>query len=416
MNRIEINELRQNRAAIFNQATSILDAAGNNPLNAEQREKWEKHMADIDAMGERVKAEERRLQLEAELTDTVREPQRPEVRTEAKPAYETRAARMAAPEYREAFNAWLRSPEGVAGISPEHRSMLNEYRAQSIATNSAGGFLVPTGFRANLVEALKAFGGVRGESGATVLTTDSGNALPIPTANDTTQTGELVAENTAVTPQDIAFNNVTLNAYKYSSKSVLISFELLQDSAINLESYVNGALATRLARIHNTHFTTGTGSSQPQGVVTAASAGKTAASATAITYSEVLDLIHSVDRAHRKGGKFMFNDAVLKAIKQLADSQGRPLWMPSVREGDQDMFLGYPYVINQDMATIATGNKTMLFGDFQYYTIRDVMDVTLYRIVDKYIEQGSVGFLAYMRSDAKLVNPGSNPIKYLVQA
>lgn len=423
MNRLEINALRTKRAAAFDQAKAILAAAGDNKLTSEQREAYEKIEKDIDDWKVTIDIHERALARDAEMAQSVSEPVRAEVRApEAKPAYQSRSQRIASDEYRSAFGSYLRL--GMADMSDEQRSLIranfvreeNEERAQSVGTTSAGGYLVPTGFRADLMEALKAFGGVRGESGATVLTTDSGNALPIPTVNETSIVGELVAENTAVSAQDITFSNVTLNAYKYSSKSVLVSFELLNDSAIPLESYINGALATRLARIQNTHFTTGTGSGQPQGVVTAASAGKTAASATAVTYLEILDLIHSVDRAHRTKGKFMFNDAVLKALKQLQDSQGRPLWLPGVAAGEQDMFLGFPYVINQDMATISTGAKTMLFGDFSYYTIRDVMDVTLYRIVDKYIEQGSVGFLAYMRSDAKLVNPGSNPIKYLVQA
>lgn len=417
MNRIEINTLRQQRAALAQQARTILDEAGSNPLSSEQREKWDKVMADVDGMKVRIDAEERQLSLDSSLEGSIREPNKPEVRNEPQVA-ETRDARLANEEYKAAFREYLAG--GFEGLAPEQRRLIAdlrnpELRAQGVASAGIGGATVPTGFRNQLMEAMKAFGGVR-TAGATVLSTDAGNTLPIPTVNETAQTGELVAENTAVTAQDATFSSVSLLAYKYSSKTILVSFELLQDSAIDITGYIAEALGTRLGRIQNTHFTTGTGSSQPQGVVTGSTSGKTAASATAITYLELIDLMHSVDPAHRGNAKFMMNDLTLAAIKKLQDTTGRPLWLPGVAVGEPDTLLGKPYVINQDMATIATAAKTVLFGDFKYYHVRDVMDVQLFRITDKYIEQGSVGFLAYLRSDGKMVNPGSNPIKYLVQA
>jgi HK97 family phage major capsid protein len=407
MNRNEVIELRQKRAALAEQARTILNEAKDGVLTAEQRQKFDAIHTDIEALGGRIQAEERQHDLEISLENSVREPHKPEVRDQKQGRTVDRE------EYNAEFRNWIVG--GLEAVKPENRSMFTEVRAQSVASNGGGGYTVPTGFRATLMEAMKAFGGVR-TSGATIITTDAGNSLPIPTVDETSQTGELVAENTAVTAQDATFSSVTLGAYKFSSKSILVSFELLSDSAIDVEAFVANALATRLARALNTYGTTGTGSSQPQGVVTAATAGKTAASATAITYLELIDLIHAVDPAHRPNAKFMFKDGVLKALKQLQDSQGRPLWLPGVAVKEPDTIVGYPYVINQDMAAMTTGQKTVLFGDFKYFHIRDVWAVELYRIVDKYIEQGSVGFLAYYRGDQKMVNPGSNPLKYLIQA
>jgi HK97 family phage major capsid protein len=411
MNRTEVLELRNKRAALAEQARQILADAKDGALNEEQRTAFDKIHADINALGQRVEAEERQAELEASLNLSIREPQRPDVRDARVP--ESRGDVLAGDQYRDAFRAWVTEP--VAGITTEQRSMIHQFRAQGVASAGIGGATVPAGFRAQLMEAMKAFGGIR-TSRATILNTEAGNDLPIPTVNETSQTGELIAENTAVTAQDATFSSVTMKAYKYSSKTILVGFELMQDTGIDLTGYIARALGTRLGRITNTHFTTGDNSSKPQGVVSASTAGKTAAAAAAITYLELIDLIHSVDPAHRANAQFMFNDATLVLFKKLVDSEGRPLWLPGVAVGEPDRILGYQYIINQDMASPATTAKTVLFGDFSYYHVRDVMDVTLYRIADKYIEQGSVGFLAYMRTDGRLVNPGSNPIKHLVQA
>ena len=101
-----------------------------------------------------------------------------------------------------------------------------------------------------------------------------------------------------------------MGAFKYSSKSIAIPFELTQDSGIDLESYILKHLAQRLARVQNKHFTVGTGTGQPEGVFTAAGVGKIGASATKVAFSELNHLVHSVDPAYREGGKcsFMFND------------------------------------------------------------------------------------------------------------
>jgi predicted phage gp36 major capsid-like protein len=138
---------------------------------------------------------------------------------------------------------------------------------------------------------------------------------------------------------DVSFGVKTLTVYKYSSKVVAVPFELLQDSNVDIEAFVVKRLATRLGRITNTHFTTGTGSSQPNGVVTAATTGYTAANSTsqvtAITYDSLVDLQHSVDPAYRetRACKWMMNDASLKVLRKMKDGSGRPIFVPGYEVG-----------------------------------------------------------------------------------
>lgn len=286
-----------------------------------------------------------------------------------------------------------------------------EARAQSVGTNSAGGYVVPQGFINQLEESLLSFGGMR--EVATVLRTDGGNALPIPTVNDSGNSGAILAENAQVAEQDVTFSQVTLNAYKYSSKLVRVSAELLQDSAIDLESFIGTALGTRIARILNTHFTTGDNSSKPQGVVNAGT-GVTAASASAITFAELLDLQHSVDPSYRANAKFMLHDSTLKAIRKLVDDQNRPIFQADITGASPGTLLGMPIVINQDVATIATGAKVIVCGDFSKYLIRDVTDFTLLRLEERYADYHQVGFVGFSRHDGRILDAGTDPLKVLV--
>lgn len=279
----------------------------------------------------------------------------------------------------------------------------------STTTGSEGGYSVQTEIASRLIDALKAYGGMRQE--ATVLRTAMGNDMSFPTSDGTAEVGELIAQNTTATAADPTFGTVSVITYKFSSKIVAVPFELLQDSEIDVAAFVEGRLATRLARITNQYFTTGSGVSQPRGVVTGATAGKTGANGqtTSVIFDDLVDLVHAVDPAYRVSRCcFMMNDASLKVIRKLKDSQNRPIFLPGY-EGlggaMGDSVLGYPVCINQDVATMAANAKSILFGDFSQYVIRDVMAPTLFRFEDSaYAKLGQVGFLMWHRAGGNLLD------------
>jgi HK97 family phage major capsid protein len=267
---------------------------------------------------------------------------------------------------------------------------------------------------------LLSFGGMR--QAATVIRTETGADLPWPTFNDTANKGRRIGENSVHTNTDMSFGQVVFGAYKYSSDYVLVSWEFLQDSTLNVAEVIGKALGERIGRITNDEFTTGTGSSQPNGLVTAAGTGVTATALTATTtYSFLMDLVHSVDPSYRVGGRFMLSDAALKMVRKVlipqysGDTAGAPLWQPSLQAGVPDQLLGYGYVINQSMATPATAEKTIAFGDLSKYQIRDVRDITLVRADERFVEYGQVAFLAWSRHDGDLLDAGTDPIKLHVQ-
>lgn len=294
-----------------------------------------------------------------------------------------------------------------ARVTPEIRA------AMSTTTGSEGGFTVATEYYRQLTEALKSYGGIR--SVANIMPTGTGAQMNFPTADATTEEGEIVGQNVAVSNLETAFANLTLDVYKYSSKSIALPFELIQDSMFDLDAYIRNLLATRLGRITAKHFTTGTGSSQPRGLVTASSVGKTGATgtATSITYDDLVDLEHSVDPIYRAraGAGYMLHDQSLKALRKIKDTQGRPVFVPGYEMGNPggapDRIMGHPVYISQEMPQMAANAKSVLFGDFKSYTIREVMDLTLFRMTDSaYTLKGQVGFVAFNRQGGNLIDVG----------
>ena len=327
-----------------------------------------------------------------------------------------------------AVNKWLRGLPmsgddwAVANqvMSPEEGGYrIKNTMSGDPANGSEGGDTVPTTIVARITEALKKYGGMRQVS--EVIQTASGNPMNFPTSDGTAEVGELVAENTAATSLDPSFGTVGLNVYKFSSKIITVPFELLQDSSVDIEQFIAQRIATRLGRAQNNYFTTGTGSSQPNGVVTAAASGVVAATggATSVSYDNLVDLQHSVDPAYRDLGRtrYMFNDTTLAAIRKLKDSQNRPIFLPGyldngIAGGIPDTLLGKPFTINQSMASMAANAKSILFGDFTFYKIRDVMAITMFRFTDSaFASKGQVGFLAWMRSGGNLIDVGG-PVTY----
>jgi HK97 family phage major capsid protein len=293
-----------------------------------------------------------------------------------------------------------------------------EERAQSGPQNSTsvGGFTIQDAAMREVEIALLSFGAMR-RAGCTIIRTDTGGPLPIPTVNDTTNLGHLVTEGTTIVTTDVVFAQLVLDAWKYTSDKVLVSTELMQDNSINLPSVIGRILGERIGRVVNRDFTTGTGTGQPNGIVNAATFTQlTTGSSSSLTLTNLVTLYHQVDPAYRDNAKWMFNDNTLSKIKLLVDSQSRPLWLPGLVDRAPDTLLGSPYVINQDMASVTSTGKSILFGDFSKYWIRDVRDITLLRLDERFAEFLQVAFLAFMRTDGDLLDAGTKPVRGLQQA
>lgn len=330
-----------------------------------------------------------------------------------------------APSYRQAFHAYLRNAGELGMLSPEERGVLSggfakvEARAQVAGTASAGGYTVPEEMLPELVRSMKAFGPMYDGNVCREIVTSGGNPMPFPTIDDTASTAEAHTEGATLTDdggKDATFGEKQLDAFAFNTEWVRVSKELADDSFLAMEALLGSLLGERLGRIANAQLTTGTGSSAPNGIVSASAAGKVAASASAITYDEILDLEHSVDPAYRSapGVGYMLNDAMLLAVRKLKDGDGNYLWQAgNVQGGIPNTINGRGYVINQDMAGFGVDNRVMLFGDFQKYFVRKVGQPLIGAISDKDFWPG-FGVAGYIRFDGELSDAAA--VKHLACA
>ncbi len=442
MNRNESRELREERMKIAHQMSELATAGLKTP---EDRQKFAALDKEQDELRQRIEQVEKAAAITEELRGTGRPPA-----GQPGGADDPEAAKSRRDKYARAFRSYLMygakeegSPAVGGRMSDEERRMVlsqwdrssdREHRdmgsgGQGAYPGATTGFFVPVGFVDRITEALKYYGPMLlgGQGLPTIMDTDSGQPLPFPTDNDTTVSGEQVGEGQQVTTQDVSIGQITFGAWKYSTKLVKVSIELMQDSAFDLEAYLIKKFATRTGRILNTKFTTGVGTTEPNGIVTAATSGGTAVGAsgndggvetgaTSIGSDDLITLEHSVDPLYRRTARFMMHDATLAVIKKVKDKYGRPLWLPGLASGTPDTINGYPFLINNDMAQVATTNKTVLFGDLSLYTIRRVKQMSVLRLEERFADYGQIAFIGFSRYDGNLLDAGTHPVKYLVQA
>jgi HK97 family phage major capsid protein len=385
---MSIQAMREERTEKAREYRNILDK---NPgdLTDEIKDSLDSLMSDIDRIDDRISREEAILAKVAEerVVEQVQDA----------------ASRKDTP-HAVLFAKWLKG--GDKAMSAEDWQTIRA--TMSTGTDSEGGYTVQSEVAGSVIEALKEFGGMR--EVATVISTSQGNPMNWPTSDGTSEEGEIVAENASATDEDVSFGTKALPVYKFSSKVIPVPIELLQDSSVDIEAFVRGRIVQRLGRTTNKYFTVGTGSSQPTGIVAGSSEGAVALSGQvdSILYDDLVNLEHSVDPAYRRfSARWMFHDQTLKALKKLKDGQGRPLWLPDVAGSAPAQIMGYGYTINQDVAQMAANAKSVLFGRFSDYVIRDVMAFTFYRFTDSaYAKKGQVGFLAFMRSGGNLMDVG----------
>lgn len=291
--------------------------------------------------------------------------------------------------------------------------------AQTVTT-TGGGYTVPTETKARITTAMKETGGMYANS--TILKTSSGNPINWPTLDDTAVSSELLAintDNSTLTNTNFTFGQFSLSAFKYSSGQILIPFELLEDTNIDIDALIEDQLQRRLFRGLNALWTTGGGTTTITGVVTSATdSAITGTDGTSVSRDNLVDLLHSVDPYYRRNAKFMFNDSTLRAIKKLSfgTSDDRPLWQAGdITRGEPALLEGFQYIVNQDMATMAADAKPIVFGDFSRYYIREIGEWRMKRLTELYAMVDQISFVIFVRYDGKLDTTGT-PMKYLLNA
>ena len=414
---VKLNQLRQKLNETVKVMRDLHEVAEKEDrgFTADENQNFANARASYDQISERIKREEELAADELRMAQPINPADEGTDRDPAARAFMEKG-KPKGDAYDQAFRSYL--IHGQERLTNEQRNLLNEKRDLSL-TGASGGFTVPQGFLATLVEAQRAYGAFLNPGLATILDTDAGNPIPVPLEDDTANAASIVTEGASLTTStDAVFASVTLGAFTYRSL-VRVSLELLQDSAFDLEGYVARKLGIRLGRGFNAQATTGTGTGQPQGLFNAtvgANIGHTAATGntTNFPYISIVALEHSVDPGYRQNAQWMFGDGVLQALKQQLGTDNRPIWTPnyagvndgaSTFTGFPGTILGYRYTINQDAPAMAASARCIAFGDFSYYMVRRVRNMMLIRASERFIDQGQIGFYLFARLDGRFGNP-----------
>ena len=399
----ELMEMRDKRVQSWNAAKAFLEShrGEDGTLSAEDDAIFNKMMDDVDKLGREIARMEKMEAMDMEMSKATSKPltSAPTTRMEDEPVSKTGRGGNGY-----AKNFW----NAMRSKSVSHE-VLN---ALQVGTDSEGGYLVPDEYERTLIEALEDQNIFR--QLAHVIHTSSGDRkIPVVASKGT---ASWIDEEAQYPESDDAFGQVSIGAYKLATM-IKISEELLNDSVFDMPAYIAKEFARRIGAAEEEAFFTGNGTGKPLGILAAtggAETGVTAAAADKITMDEVIDLFYSLRAPYRRNAVFIMNDATVKALRKLKDGQGQYLWQPSITAGTPDTILNRPVYTSGFMPTLATGNKTILFGDLGYYWVADREGRSFKRLNELYAPTGQVGFLASQRVDGKLILPEA--VKVLKQA
>ena len=423
-----LREMQEKREQLVAQARAALNEITANSDDSRAAELEQRHdtiMAEFDRLECTITREERLAAAERQLEER-RARQRPIGADGSAPAQDPGSEGVS---YRSAFHAYLRAQGNEGLLDAETRAVLRsgyqsieqtpEQRALTTTSNGAGGYTVPTELQAMLIRTMKMWGPMYDPGVTMEIVTSHGHSFPFPTIDDTANSGAVTTQGTTLTDDgsgDPVFGQKSLGAFSFGTPWVRVSKELADDSVLAMEALLGSLLGERLGRLANVKLTTGAGSTEPLGIVSATSAGKTTAGTAAVTWDEIIDFEHSIDPAYRMSPMFryMLNDTSLLAVRKLKDGQGNYLWQEgNVQAGVPSTINGKPYSINQAMASMATGAKFMLAGDFSKYFVRKVGAPLIGALQDKDFWPG-FGVAGWIRFDGNLLDAAA--IKHMKNA
>lgn len=399
-------EMLQKRKALYDQLLGInkrQDEAGN--LTSDDQAQWDKLNAEIDNLTRNIERQQQTEDIESQLAQE---------RGEEKKPNETQKR-----EYKEVYADYIQ--RGDARMNDADLSILAEKRGtntQITTTDSLGGYLVPETWANAIREDMLWYAPIL--ELANVFVTARGGTWNEPRNNDTSVLADVITQGTGETVNDVTFSNQTMGDYTYSTGLIKASWEQMNDSAYDLVSFINRVIAGRFGRRWEEDFTNGDGSGRATGFMNDATSGKVAASTSAITSDEIIDLIYSIDKSYRRSPNFRLclHDSTVAALRKIkvGSDDNRPIWQPSMRDGEPDRIHGIPYFVNNAMAELSDGanSKVMAAGDFNQFNIRLIGGMEVVRLNERYANERSVGFFGYQRVDSKLMN--TSAVKYLALA
>ena len=238
-----------------------------------------------------------------------------------------------------------------------------------------------------------------------VIRTTSGEDLTLPTLT-AYSTAAKFAAGAAIDEAEPTYSSITLGAYKYGLL-IPVASELVTDAGFNIEAHLAEQAGNGIGTAVNAALTTGDGTGDPNGIVTAASAGITGAAAVAgaFTADELIDLAYNgVDGLVRRlpGTAYMASGQAIGAMRKLKDTAGNYLFQVGV--GQPDQFAGFDVIENPNVAVPAADAISVLFGHMPSYKVRMAGGLGVASSADYAFNTDTVTYRFTMRVDGDLTH------------
>jgi HK97 family phage major capsid protein len=293
-----------------------------------------------------------------------------------------------------AFGQFLR--KGQAALAPD------EFKLLRVSDDPAAGYLAPAQFAAEVIKGITEYSPVREISRVVEISRES-LEVPKRTASGTPYWISETAERTEVTGLTYGLEKLTPYEMGYLAK---VSLKQLEDSAFPMEQELAQEFAEQFAKLEGTAFVSGTGSNQPEGLLTNTNiATVNSEDADDITPETIIKLPFSIKSGYLRNARYILNRTTLWKIRTFKDPvSGIFLWQPAMADATPATICGYPYTLCPDLDDPDTNTYPVLFGDFsRAYLIVDRVNLSIQRLDQKYAEYGIMGFLARRRVGGQVV-------------
>lgn len=367
------------RQKMWHEAKAILDVADaeGRALTGEEEAKYAAINADLDRVAERID--------EARKT----------AEREARAAEVASATRVATPEAANTDEQILRA---IALGEKRGYEFVSEKRTLTPSSNT-----VPVSFYNQVFQIARLAGPMLDVSD--VINTSTGESLTIPTLT-ARSTATIKGAGVQISESEPTFSSITLGAFKYSFL-VPVANELLNDAGFDLSSLIAEQAGNSIGFAVNTGLTTGTGTVEPNGILTAASSAVTGGTGVsgAPTYENLVDLVYALDGQARllPGVGFLAGKTAIAAIRKIKDGAGNYIFTPATA-GQPDQILGYRLIENPAMPAVATGAKSVLFGHLPSYKVRTAGGIQVAQSGDFAFDKDVTTFRVTMRVDGNLTH------------
>lgn len=302
-------------------------------------------------------------------------------------------------EYTDAFRAHFRKGDVQASLNK--------------GADAEGGYLAPVEWDRTITDKLIEVSPMRQLASAQTISTAGFKKLYNLHGAASGWVGEESVRPETATPQ---FGSMTITPGELYSNPAATQ-AMLDDSEINLESWLAGEIETEFALQEGLAFIAGTGVNKPNGFLTYVTGGtnaaanplgaieiKAAAAVAAVTENELLDVVYSLPSSFTANANWTMNRTTMGEIRKLRDADGRQLWQPSTAAGQPSTLLNYSVAEMAGMPDLAANALPIAFGDFKRgYLIVDRAGVRVLR--DPYTNKPYVMFYTTKRVGGAVNNP-----------